>query len=549
MKTLIETNSYRLLNEHYEGISRIHLRDLFEADPNRFDRFSIEFDDILFDYSKNIITNETIELLIKLANELQLSNMIEKMFNGEKINNTENRAVLHYALRNRLQEPVKCDSWDVMPNVFQVLNQMSNFVSSVHNKDWKGCTGKAITDIVNIGIGGSDLGPQMVCTALKPYSIGNIRTHFVSNVDGTQIVETLKKLDLESTLFIISSKSFTTQETLTNAITAKEIFLQKVSHNEKDIAKHFIAISTNEKDVKEFGIDAKNMFVFWNWVGGRFSLWSSIGLPIALQTGMENFEKLLEGAHKMDLHFKNTPFEKNIPVLAALISVWYTNFFGAKSQCIIPYDQYLEKLPDYLQQLEMESNGKCVTRNGEKIIYSTAPVIFGRVGTDAQHSFFQLIHQGTQLIPVDFLAPINSHNPVNPHHEILLSNFFAQTEALMKGKTREEAKIELVQAGMSDDEIDKLLPHKVFPGNKPTNTILYNKLTPSALGSVLAMYEHITFVKGAIWNINSFDQWGVELGKQLAKKILPELSENDKIFTHDSSTNGLINYFKENRTL
>jgi len=549
MKTLIETNSYRLLNEHYEGISRIHLRDLFEADPNRFDRFSIEFDDILFDYSKNIITNETIELLIKLANELQLSNMIEKMFNGEKINNTENRAVLHYALRNRLQEPVKCDSWDVMPNVFQVLNQMSNFVSSVHNKDWKGCTGKAITDIVNIGIGGSDLGPQMVCTALKPYSIGNIRTHFVSNVDGTQIVETLKKLDLESTLFIISSKSFTTQETLTNAITAKEIFLQKVSHNEKDIAKHFIAISTNEKDVKEFGIDAKNMFVFWNWVGGRFSLWSSIGLSIALQTGMENFEKLLEGAHKMDLHFKNTPFEKNIPVLAALISVWYTNFFGAKSQCIIPYDQYLEKLPDYLQQLEMESNGKCVTRNGEKIIYSTAPVIFGRVGTDAQHSFFQLIHQGTQLIPVDFLAPINSHNAVNPHHEILLSNFFAQTEALMKGKTREEAKIELVQAGMSDDEIDKLLPHKVFPGNKPTNTILYNKLTPSALGSVLAMYEHITFVKGAIWNINSFDQWGVELGKQLAKKILPELSENDKIFTHDSSTNGLINYFKENRTL
>lgn len=549
MKTLIETNSYRLLNEHYEGISRIHLRDLFEADPNRFDRFSIEFDDILFDYSKNIITNETIELLIKLANELQLSNMIEKMFNGEKINNTENRAVLHYALRNRLQEPVKCDSWDVMPNVFQVLNQMSNFVSSVHNKDWKGCTGKAITDIVNIGIGGSDLGPQMVCTALKPYSIGNIRTHFVSNVDGTQIVETLKKLDLESTLFIISSKSFTTQETLTNAITAKEIFLQKVSHNEKDIAKHFIAISTNEKDVKEFGIDAKNMFVFWNWVGGRFSLWSSIGLSIALQTGMENFEKLLEGAHKMDLHFKNTPFEKNIPVLAALISVWYTNFFGAKSQCIIPYDQYLEKLPDYLQQLEMESNGKCVTRNGEKIIYSTAPVIFGRVGTDAQHSFFQLIHQGTQLIPVDFLATINSHNAVNPHHEILLSNFFAQTEALMKGKTREEAKIELVQAGMSDDEIDKLLPHKVFPGNKPTNTILYNKLTPSALGSVLAMYEHITFVKGAIWNINSFDQWGVELGKQLAKKILPELSENDKIFTHDSSTNGLINYFKENRTL
>lgn len=549
MKTLIETNSYRLLNEHYEGISRIHLRDLFEADPNRFDRFSIEFDDILFDYSKNIITNETIELLIKLANELQLSNMIEKMFNGEKINNTENRAVLHYALRNRLQEPVKCDSWDVMPNVFQVLNQMSNFVSSVHNKDWKGCTGKAITDIVNIGIGGSDLGPQMVCTALKPYSIGNIRTHFVSNVDGTQIVETLKKLDLESTLFIISSKSFTTQETLTNAITAKEIFLQKVSHNEKDIAKHFIAISTNEKDVKEFGIDAKNMFVFWNWVGGRFSLWSSIGLSIALQTGMENFEKLLEGAHKMDLHFKNTPFEKNIPVLAALISVWYTNFFGAKSQCIIPYDQYLEKLPDYLQQLEMESNGKCVTRNGEKIIYSTAPVIFGRVGTDAQHSFFQLIHQGTQLIPVDFLAPINSHNAVNPHHEILLSNFFAQTEALMKGKTIEEAKMELVQADMSDDEIDKLLPHKVFPGNKPTNTILYNKLTPSALGSVLAMYEHITFVKGAIWNINSFDQWGVELGKQLAKKILPELSENDKIFTHDSSTNGLINYFKENRTL
>jgi len=547
MKTLIETNSYRLLKEHYNEISKVHIRDLFESDPNRFDRFSIKFDDILFDYSKNIITNETLELLTHLADEQKLGTMIEKMFNGERINNTENRAVLHFALRNRLHEPVRCDSWDVMPNIYQVLNQMRNFVNSIHSGAWKGCTGKAITDIVNIGIGGSDLGPQMVCSALKPYSIGNIKTHFVSNVDGTQIVETLKKLDLETTLFIISSKSFTTQETLTNAITAKKIFLQKVAKHEKDIAKHFVAISTNEKDVREFGIDPKNMFVFWNWVGGRFSLWSSIGLSIALQIGMERFEELLEGANKMDIHFKNTRFDKNIPVIAALLSVWYTNFFGAKSHCIIPYDQYLEKLPDYLQQLEMESNGKCVSKCGKKLIYSTAPVIFGRVGTDAQHSFFQLIHQGTQLIPVDFLAPINSHNPINSQHEILLSNCFAQTEALMKGKTNEEAKNELIQAGMKEEEIELLLPHKVFSGNKPTNTILYNKLTPSALGSLLAMYEHITFVKGVIWNINSFDQWGVELGKQLAKRIYPELGGNNKIFTHDSSTNGLINYFKENK--
>ncbi len=540
MKNFLETNSYRLLKEHYNRIKGVQLRDLFASSPRRFDEFSIKFEDLLFDYSKNIITSETIELLIGLAEEQKLSEMIEKMFSGEKINNTENRAVMHFALRQREKDASVDD-------VFQVRNQMRNFVNLIHSGDWKGCTGETITDIVNIGIGGSDLGPKMVCKALEAYSVGNIKTHFVSNVDGTNIVETLKNLNLERTLFLISSKSFTTQETLTNAVTAKAIFLEKLAKEEKDIAKHFVAVSTNEKDVKEFGIDPKNMFVFWDWVGGRFSLWSSIGLPIALQIGMDNFEKLLDGANAMDLHFKNTDFRENIPVLAALLSLWYTNFFNAKSHCVIAYDQYLEKLPDYLQQLEMESNGKSVSRDGEALSYSTSPIIFGGVGTDSQHSFFQLLHQGTQLIPVDFFAPVNSLNPVGNHHNILLSNFFAQTEALMNGKSREEAKLDLEQSGLGAEEIQKLLPHKIFKGNRPSNSFLYKKMTPAVLGSILSMCEHITFVKGIMWNINSFDQWGVELGKQLAKKILPELSGKEKILSHDSSTNGLINFFKENK--
>jgi glucose-6-phosphate isomerase len=529
--------------QKYLDISNLLLRDLFNNDKNRFEKYSILFNNILFDYSKNIIDDEAMNLLAACAESARLRKEIARMFSGEKINNTEGRAVLHTALRNRSNTPVKVDNEDIMPGINLVLEKMKNFCSRVHSGEWKGYSGKRITDIVNIGIGGSDLGPNMVCDALKPYAVYGIDAHFVSNVDGTHIHETLKRLNPETTLFIIASKTFTTQETLRNAISAKK-WLIDYFKDESAVAMHFIALSTNEKAVREFGIDTENMFEFWDWVGGRYSLWSAIGMPIALYIGYDNFIELLTGAHEMDNHFRNEPFGANIPVIMALLGFWYANFFNARTYAIIPYDQYLEKLPDFLQQLDMESNGKSVRRDGTPIEYSTGPVIWGKPGTNAQHSFFQLIHQGTQMIPADFLAPAINHNKVDGHHEILLSNFFAQTEALMKGKTPDEVEAELKAEGKTEMQIKQLKPHKVFQGNKPTNSIIYTKLTPGTLGSIIAMYEHKVFVQGILWDVNSFDQWGVELGKQLAKKILPQLQDNSEITSHDSSTNGLINYYK-----
>ncbi len=545
---ITEYKIWKELSDHHKNISKFKMRDLFAADANRFDIFSIKFNNILFDYSKNIINHETMKLLFDLARKVELDVWIEKMFEGEKINFTENRAVLHTALRNKSNKSIKADGWDVMPKVNAVKLQMKEFVDTVNSGLWKGCTNKAITDVVNIGIGGSDLGPAMVVEALKPYKVKNLNVHFVSNVDGTDIAETLKKLNPETTLFVIASKTFTTQETMTNARTAKKWILEKIANKESDIKKHFVALSTNEKACVAFGIDPKNMFAFWNWVGGRYSLWSAIGLSIALAIGWDNFEELLTGACEMDVHFRETPFERNIPIIMALLGVWYANFFNSSTYAIIPYDQYLSKFPDFLQQLDMESNGKRVNRKGEFVNYSTGPVIWGTCGTNAQHSFFQLIHQGTQMIPADFLAAVHSHNSIDEHHDILLANFFAQTEALMKGKSIEEASHELKSQGLPEEEIKKLLPHKVFPGNSPTNTIMYKKLTPNMLGNLIAMYEHKVFVQGIIWQLNSFDQWGVELGKQLAGKILNELQYNEqKINSHDASTNGLINFYKNLR--
>lgn len=522
------------------------MRELFAADPQRFTKHSLAVDDILLDYSKNRITEETLPLLFALARQADLKSWVERMFSGDKINVTEQRAVLHVALRNRSNRPVRVDGVDVMPEVNRVLAQMKTFAESVRNGTWKGYTGKPITDIVNIGIGGSDLGPVMVCEALRPYAKLGLRAHFVSNVDGTHIAETLKPLNPETTLFIIASKTFTTQETLTNAHTAREWFL-KTARDETAVAKHFVAVSTNAKAVAQFGIDTRNMFEFWDWVGGRYSLWSAIGLPIALYIGMGNFEALLAGAHEMDEHFRSAPFEKNMPVILALLGIWYGNFFGAQTHAILPYDQYLHRFPAYFQQGDMESNGKSVTRDGERVDYATGPVIWGEPGTNGQHAFYQLLHQGTPLVPADFIAPVATHNPIGDHHSILLSNFFAQPEALMKGKTEHEARAELVQAGMSGAALEKLLPHKVFSGNKPSNSIMLKKITPQSLGALIALYEHKIFVQGVIWNINSYDQWGVELGKQLAQKILPELDATAQVTSHDSSTNGLINYYKAQR--
>ncbi|MFP4527934.1 MAG: glucose-6-phosphate isomerase [Candidatus Kapaibacterium sp.] len=546
MSTIKSTNEWKNLSDHYESTaSRLHMRDLFEADSNRFHKFHIDFEDILLDYSKNIITDETRDLLLDLARGAKIKEWTEKMFAGEKINFTEGRAVLHVALRNRSGRPMRVDNRDVMPQVDAVLRQMRQFCDNVHSGEWRGSTGKRITDVVNIGIGGSSLGPEMVCNALRPYADKGIDVHFVSNVDSTHLAETLRNLNPETTLFIIASKSFTTQETLTNARSAKKWFLKKVARTEKDIAAHFVALSTNEKDVADFGIDTRNMFGFWNWVGGRYSLWSAIGLSIALYIGMDRFEELLAGAHDMDKHFREAPLDRNIPVMLALLGIWYNDFLGAATHAVIPYDQYLEKFPEYLQQLDMESNGKRITRTGDAVDYRTGQVIWGTVGTNSQHSFFQLIHQGTQLIPVDFIAFTKTHNKIGAHHEILLSNFFAQAEALMKGKTEEEARYELRNQDMKPEEVEEIAPHKVFHGNKPTNSILIDKLTPRSLGKLIAMYEHKVFVQGIIWEINSFDQWGVELGKQLAKKILPELANNNPIHSHDSSTNALINHYKK----
>jgi len=536
--------SWKALQANYDAVSQLHLRDIFAKDPERFNKFTVQFNDMLLDFSKNRITEETFALLLKLAQDANLNTWIEKMFSGEKINTTEGRAVLHLALRNRSDRPIFVDGKDVMPDVRRVLEQMRIFTESVRSGEWKGFTGEAITDVVNIGIGGSDLGPYMVTEALKPYGKPGFNVHFVSNVDGTHIAETLKKLNPKTTLFVVASKTFTTQETITNAISAKNWFLETAKQTDA-IAKHFVAISTNAKAVAEFGIDTKNMFEFWDWVGGRYSLWSAIGLSIALFIGMDGFEALLTGAYEMDEHFRSTSFEKNIPVILALLGVWYNNFFGAESHAVLPYDQYLHRLPAYLQQGDMESNGKSISRENEKVNYATGPIIWGEPGTNGQHAFYQLIHQGTKLIPADFLAPIHSQNPIGEHHPALLSNFFAQTEALMKGKTPEEARAELEKAGLQGEAVAALLPHKVFEGNKPTNSILFEKLTPKMLGSLIAMYEHKIFVQGVIWNVNSYDQWGVELGKQLAKVILPELKSEEEVTAHDASTNGLINFYKQ----
>ena len=547
MKKLTEKTAWIKLLNHYHDMSNISMMELFSQDKNRFDNFSIKFNDILFDYSKNIINKRTLEYLTELTDECNLKNWIESMFTGDTINFTEGRAVLHTALRNRSNTPVYQNGKNIMDDINRVLAQMKTFCSKVHSGDWRGYTGEKITDIVNIGIGGSDLGPAMVCNALKHYAVEGMKAHFISNVDASHLAETLKYLNPSTTMFLIASKTFTTQETITNANSAKEWFLKNSNGNPTDIAKHFVALSTNEKDATAFGIAKENMFEFWDWVGGRYSLWSAIGLPIALYIGYDNFEKLLQGAHDIDLHFRNAPFEDNIPVLMALLGIWYTNFFNCKSHAVIPYDQYLEFMPDFLQQLDMESNGKFVTRASETVDYATGPIIWGKPGTNAQHSFFQLIHQGTQIIPTDFIAAVKSLNPIGKHQDILISNVFAQTEALMKGKSETEVLNELKAQNLSDEEIKSLLPHKVFKGNRPTNTILIDKLTPENLGSIIAIYEHKVFVQGVIWNINSFDQWGVELGKQLAKAILPQLNAENDIDTHDDSTNNLINYYRRNK--
>jgi len=540
--------AWQALIEHHRQMAGVQLRTLFEADPLRFEHFSLIFDELLFDYSKNRITDATLRLLHDLAEQAQLAKFIERMFAGEKINVTEGRAVLHVALRNRSNRPMYVDGQDVMPQVNAVLGKMRDFVQRLQRGEWKGHTGKTVTDIVNIGIGGSDLGPLMVTQALRPYWKPGLRVHFVSNIDGTHLFETLRQLDPERTLFSVASKTFTTQETLQNAHSARRWLIDALG-DEAAVAKHFVALSTNAKAVLEFGIDTRNMFEFWDWVGGRYSLWSAVGLPIACVVGMQSFEELLQGAHEVDEHFRSTPFHRNIPVVMAMLGIWYANFFDAHSHAILPYEQYLARFPAYFQQADMESNGKSVDRAGRRIVdYTTGPIIWGEPGTNGQHAFYQLIHQGTRLVPADFIGFVETHNPAPEHHSILLANFFAQTEALMRGKTSEEARSELERSGLPQARMVELLPHKCFAGNRPTNSLLFKKLTPRSLGQLIALYEHKIFVQGVIWNINSFDQWGVELGKQLASAILPELKPKAATNSHDSSTNGLINYYKRLRS-
>lgn len=538
-----QTQAWQALEAHFAANKETQLKDLFAQDPKRFDKFSLTFGgDILVDYSKNLITEETLNLLVNLAKETDLRSAIDAMFNGEKINMTEGRSVLHVALRNRSDRPVESDGKDVMPEVNAVLAKMKGFCEKIISGEWKGYTGKAIQHVVNIGIGGSDLGPVMITEALRPYK-NHLQMHFVSNVDGTHIAETLKNIDPETTLFLVASKTFTTQETMTNALTARDWFIN-IAGDKAHVAKHFAALSTNGKAVAEFGIDTNNMFEFWDWVGGRYSSWSAIGMPIALSVGFENFEALLQGAFEMDMHFATASYEQNVPVLLALIGLWYNNFHGAESEAILPYDQYMHRFPAYFQQGNMESNGKYVDRNGKPVDYQTGPIIWGEPGTNGQHAFYQLIHQGTKLIPCDFLAPAISHNPIGDHHPKLLANFFAQTEALAFGKSKEQVEAEFLAAGKTLEQVKDLVPFKVFEGNRPTNSILFKSLTPKTLGALIAMYEHKIFVQGAIWNIFSFDQWGVELGKQLANKILPELNTAEAVTSHDCSTNGLINTWK-----
>ena len=547
MSQRTQSQSWQALVEHQREVAPLHMRDLFAQDPNRFATFSLQVGEILFDYSKNRITPRTLELLLALAEESGLAAATEAMFSGQKINTSEDRAVLHVALRNRSNRPIMVDGEDVMPEVNRVLEKMRSFSERVRSGEWRGYSGQRITDVVNIGIGGSDLGPKMVVKALTPYTAPRMRFHFVSNVDGTDISETLKLLTPDTTLFLVASKTFTTQETMANARTAREWFLRSAP-DEKAIASHFAALSTNSAKVAEFGIDVANMFEFWDWVGGRYSLWSAIGLSIAIAIGFDRFEELLEGAHAVDEHFRTAAFARNVPVIMGLLGIWYNNFFGAESHAILPYDEYMSHFPSYFQQGDMESNGKSVDKQGQAVDYSTGPVIWGQPGTNGQHAFYQLIHQGTKLIPCDFLAPAQSHNPVGEHHTLLLSNFFAQTEALMRGKSTEEARAELLAAGTTDEaKLGPLAVAKTFSGNRPTNSLLFPKLTPSTLGSLIALYEHKIFTQGVIWKINSFDQWGVELGKQLANVILPELRGSDEVITHDSSTNGLINHYKRVR--
>jgi glucose-6-phosphate isomerase len=546
MSRLTDSPAWQALAAHRRAMEGVHLRDLFARDPNRFDRFSLRCDDILFDFSKNRITDETLQLLLDLARQQRLDEQIAAMFRGDKINTTEDRAVLHIALRNRSNRPILVDGQDVMPGVNAVLDKMRRFSDAIRSGAWRGYTGEAITDVVNIGIGGSDLGPKMVCRALTPYGRPGLRVHFVSNVDATDLSEVLKPLRPATTLFLVASKTFTTQETMTNAHSARAWFLA-AAKEEAAIAKHFAALSTNEAAVRAFGIDPANMFEFWDWVGGRYSLWSAIGLSIAIYIGFDRFEELLAGAHGVDEVFRSTPFERNIPVVMGLLGIWYNNFFGAETHAILPYDQYLDRFADYFQQGDMESNGKSVTKAGEWVDYSTGPVIWGQPGTNGQHAFYQLIHQGTKLIPCDFLAPAQSQNPLGEHHPILLSNFFAQTEALMQGKTPDEVRAELTEQGIGGAQFEELVAAKTFTGNRPTNSFLFRRLDPATLGKLIALYEHKIFVQGTIWGINSFDQMGVELGKVLAKAILPELADATRVTTHDSSTNGLINYYKEIR--
>ena len=546
MPELTQTEQWKRLAEHAEAMSAVQMRDLFAADGGRFEKYSLQFQDILVDYSKNIISDESLRLLFDLARAREVEVWRDRMFKGEPINSTENRAVLHTALRNRSEQPVLVEGRDVMPDVRQVLDRMRTFSEAVRSGEWRGRARKSISDIVSIGIGGSDLGPVMVTEALRPFGHDRLKMHFVSNVDGAQISEVLSHLNHETTLFVVVSKTFTTQETIANASTARDWFLGS-GGREQDIARHFVAVSTNSEAVAAFGIDPANMFEFWDWVGGRYSLWSSVGLSIILAIGMDRFEELLAGAYEMDEHFRNAPLERNIPVVLAMLGVWYNNFFGAGSHAVLPYDQSLHRFPAYLQQADMESNGKRVTRGGEAVDYDTGPVIWGEPGTNGQHAFYQLIHQGSRLVPCDFLAPVESMHAVGNHHQLLLSNFFAQTEALMLGKTEEEVRAELVAAGLKGNAIKALLPHKVFPGNRPSNSILFGRLSPKTLGSLIAMYEHKIFVQSIIWEVNAFDQWGVELGKQLASRILPELDGLDTVEGHDSSTNGLINYYKRSK--
>nr|CAC83781.1 phosphoglucose isomerase-1 [Danio rerio] len=547
-----DPNFIKLEQWYKSSVGNLNMRQMFEADADRFNKFSLQLStddgDLLLDFSKNLINEDVMSLLFDMARSVGVEAAREQMIAGEKINFTEGRAVLHTALWNRSNTPIMVDGKDVMPEVNRVLEQMKSFCHKVRSGAWKGFSGKSITDVVNIGIGGSDLGPLMVTEALKPYSKGGPNVWFVSNIDGTHMAKTLAQLNAETTLFIIASKTFTTQETITNAETAREWFLQ-AAKDKSAVAKHFVALSTNAPKVKEFGIDTNNMFEFWDWVGGRYSLWSAIGLSITLHIGFDNFEQLLSGAHWMDNHFRSAPLGQNAPVILALLGVWYVNFFQAETHALLPYDQYMHRFAAYFQQGDMESNGKYITKSGTRVNYHTGPIVWGEPGTNGQHAFYQLIHQGTRLIPADFLIPAQSQHPIrdNLHHKILMANFLAQTEALMRGKTSDEAKKELQASGLSGDSLEKLLPHKVFQGNKPSNSIIFKKLTPFMLGALVAMYEHKIFVQGVMWNINSYDQWGVELGKQLAKKIEPELQDDAEVHSHDSSTNGLIGFFKKNR--